>query len=362
MKRRSVVGGNIAFSHTGVESFSLGEVTGLTGPSPLREPTTHASGGSTANTVLATLVGSRRFGNEGRTSIGLGLDVLSQRASLNQTTQFDAGGLTSRERTESRSMINRMRISIGLAANVGVASKLGIYYRHGNISASDRNRSRTLDGDPLPLETISVTGRSSELGMRLRGPITRRLFYGVEGSLLRASSSEISRSAVDANEHSRSRRAVVGVGLGYVLRARTLLAFDVAAGLSHTRNRRLEDATGNVLEYERQTARFLSLHAAIQSDVWHRFFVSGSILSLIQSRATHLELLPNRFGQRRSSDGIVASGGLSKDKFTDYFSNFGVGWRFTPRLLAEYVVSTDFGQTSPRHTFMLRYTFNLGGR
>ena len=48
------------------------------------------------------------------------------------------------------------------------------------------------------------------------------------------------------------------------------------------------------------------------------------------------------------------------DRFTDFFGNAGLGWRFTPNILGEYIFSTDFGQTSPRHTFMLRYTFGGG--
>lgn len=364
-RHRSVVGGGIAFSRNGSQSFSIDENRGLTDPPSLSGATTmRASVGTTDNTFLtASVVASRRFGSDGRTSIGIGLDFLSQRGSLlNLTTQIDDSGLTQRERVESRSTVDRTRITIGLARDVGAASKLGIYYRHGYVSANDRNRSRTLDGDSLPLEATSVTGRSSEFGMRLRGPITRRLFYGVEGNLLRANSSEIIQPAVDSNERSRSARAVLGFGLGYALRPRTLLAFDVAGGLSRTRSLRREDATGNILEEERQTARFLSLHGAVQADVWRRLFVSGSILSLRQSRATDLGLFPNRFGQRLTTEGVFEPGGRSRDQFTDYFSNFGVGWRLTPNFVAEYIFSTDFGQTSPRHTLMLRYTFTIGDK
>jgi hypothetical protein len=75
---------------------------------------------------------------------------------------------------------------------------------------------------------------------------------------------------------------------------------------------------------------------------------------------TDLNLYPDRLGRRLTTDGIFVPNGRTRDRFTDYFSNFGVGWRFSPNFLAEYVFSTDFGQTAPRHTLLIRYTFNLG--
>jgi hypothetical protein len=104
------------------------------------------------------------------------------------------------------------------------------------------------------------------------------------------------------------------------------------------------------------------LHAAVQADVWRKLFVNGSLLSLTQSRVTDLTLLPDRFGRRLTTDGLFAPNGRTRDRFTDYFSNLGIGWRFKRNFLAEYVFSTDFGHTSPRHTLLLRYTFTIGGK
>ena len=73
-------------------------------------------------------------------------------------------------------------------------------------------------------------------------------------------------------------------------------------------------------------------------------------------------LYPDRFGRRVGGDGIFEPNGRSHDRFSDYFSNFGLGWRFTPNFLAEYIFSTDFGQTSPRHTLLFRYTFGSRDR
>jgi hypothetical protein len=115
--------------------------------------------------------------------------------------------------------------------------------------------------------------------------------------------------------------------------------------------------TGNLVENERKKASFLSLHAAIQADIWRRLFVSGSLLSVTQSRVSDLTLYPDRFGRIMTSDGVFQPNGRTRDHFTDYFSNLGLGWRFNRNFLAEYIFSTDFGQTSPRHTLLFRYTF-----
>ena len=86
------------------------------------------------------------------------------------------------------------------------------------------------------------------------------------------------------------------------------------------------------------------------------------MLAVTQSLTTDLSLYPDRFGRRRTSDGLITSSGQTRDRSTGYYSHFGAGWRLTPNLLAEYVCSTDYGRTSPSHTLLLRYTFNLGGK
>ncbi|HEV7860476.1 MAG TPA: FecR family protein [Pyrinomonadaceae bacterium] len=366
-KYHSVLGGSLVFSRNGIQSFSLDENVSL--PSPPFPPATtgsRATAGSTTNSFLtASLAAARRFGSDGRTSLGLGLDFLSQSGSLlNQTTQSGVGGLMLRELVESNSKVQRTRLTVGLTREIGSASKLGIFYRYGYTSANDRNRLRTLGGVPMPLELTGATGHSSEIGLRLRGPLSRRLFYGAEGSLFFGRNDEGVRreGVVDSNERSRANRATLGFGVGYALHPRTVFSFDIAGGISHARGLRREDLTGNALEDEHQTARFLSLHGAVQAEVWRRLFVSGSILSVTQSRVTDLQLFPDRFGRRLTTDGIFVPDGRSRDRFTDYFSNFGAGWRFTPNFLVEYVFSTDFGQTSPRHSLLLRYTFKPGGK
>jgi hypothetical protein len=366
-KYRGVLGGSLVVSRNGIQSFTLDENISL--PSPPFPPATtgaRATAGSTTNSFLtASLTAARQFGSDGRTSLGVGIEFLSQSGSLlDQTTRTGGDGLMQHERVESRSKVQRTRLTFGMTRAIGSSSKLGIFYRYGYTSANDRNRLRTLDGIPLPLELMGATGHSSEIGVRLRGPLTRRLFYGAEGSLFSGKNDEsIHRTVVvDANERTRTTRATLGFGVGYAINPRAVFSFDIAGGVARARGLRREDFTGRRLEDEHQTARFLSLHGAAQADIWRRLFVSGSILSVTQSRATDLQLFPDSFGRPPFTNAIFVPESRSRDRFTDYFSNFGAGWRLTNSFLVEYVFSTDFGQTSPRHSLLLRYTFKPGGR
>jgi hypothetical protein len=221
----------------------------------------------------------------------------------------------------------------------------------------------TLDGVSLPLEQIAETGNSSEIGLRFRSFITRRLFYGVEGNLLIGKGKEsISHAGVlDSKERSRTTNATLGFGLGYALRPRTVFSFDVTGGLVRNRSMLYENATGSLLESERKRVYFLSLHAAVQTDVWRGLFVSGSILSLAQSNVTDLAIFSDSVGRPSISNGVFPSYARTRYRVTDYSTNLGIGWRFTPNFLAQYIFSTDFRQTSSaRHIILLRYTFNTG--
>jgi hypothetical protein len=364
-KYRAVLGGRVALTRDGFQSFTLEDNVGLTDSLF----TSGATGrrvvdGSTMNRLLTvSLMAARRFGNDGRTSLGVGLDYLTTSGRLSNTvTESDATGLTARELVRSRALADRTRLTLGLTREWGRGQKLGLFYRHGFTSAEDRERSRTLNGVSLLLNRTNATGRSSEIGLRLRGPVTRRLFYGVEGSYFFANTDESALRAfvVDSSVHDCATRAALGFGLGYVLKPRVILSFDVAGGRARISDARRELATGNLLEDEKKKAFFLSLHGAVQADIWRRLFVSGSVLSVIQSSTTDLILYPDSFGLLMTEDGVFEPNGRTRDRFTDHFSNFGVGWRFSQKFLAEYVFSTDFGQTSSRHTFLLRYTFAPG--
>jgi hypothetical protein len=362
-KYRGALGGSVTVLRNGIQSFSVRNINLPGPPFPTDAKDSRATFGRVAdNFFSASFVFARRLGADGRTSIGFGADFLSQSGSLLNLTTPSGSGLTERERLESRSNVRRARFTVGLTRDIGSSSKLGIFYRYSHTSANDRNRLHTLDGVPLPLEQTAGKENSSEIGARFRGSITRRLFYGVEGDLLIGTGDESIRHSaiIDSNERARAARASLGFGIGYAPRSHTVFSFDVTGGLVRNRSMLYENATGNLLESERKRICFLSLHAAVQADIWRRSFVSGSVLSLTQSQTTDFARISERFGQLLTTDGVLLQDVRIRNRFTNYSSNVGVGWRFTPNFLAQYIFSTDFGLTSPRHTLLLRYTFNVG--
>ena len=359
---RTVVGGRIAYSRDGFQSLTLDDKTGLTGPffAPGTTGKRSVDGATTNRLFAASFVAAHRLGADGRTSVGFGVDYFSTRGRLfNTITQTDLTGFSSSELIKSRSFARRTRFIVGMTRELEGGKKLALFYRYGFTSAEDRERSRIMNGGSRFLNRTNATGHSSEIGFRLRGPFSRHLFYGIEGSYLFATIDENARRSgvVHSIIHSNSQRATVGFGLGYVIRPRTVFSFDVTRGVARINDARDESATTNLLESERKKASFVSLHAALQADVFRRLFVSASLLSVTQSRVSDLSLYPDRYGRLMTGDGGFEPNGRTGDRFTDYFSNVGVGWRFNRAFLGEYIFSTDFGQTSPRHTLLFRYTF-----
>src|SRR5262249_52231113 len=162
--------------------------------------------------------------------------------------------------------------------------------------------------------------------------LTRRLFYGVESSFLQVNNDEQIRRAiiVDSTEAESVTRAAIGLGLGFALRRTTTLSADFAFGISRVHEKHTEDATGNLIEDDRQTTHFGSAHLGMQTDIWRRWFISASVLAVKQDRQTDLALYPDRFGRRLTSFGLVEPDGRAYLGTTSAFSDMGAGWRFTP--------------------------------
>ena len=202
-------------------------------------------------------------------------------------------------------------------------------------------------------------GRFSEAGIRFRGVLTRKLFYGLQASwFLLSMDEQLKLSAiVNSHEHNRTTGSSFAVGLGYNLNSRVVFTLDLAGGLSSSSGLRVEDATGNSLERNRRSSPFFSAHTAVQADVWKNLFVTGSLLTVRQNLYQDLTLYPDRFGRLLTSDGTSIPNGYTSDRSNSYYSEFGVGWRFNNNLLAEYIFSTDYGKTRPSHVFLLRYSF-----
>ncbi|MGH9835416.1 MAG: FecR family protein [Blastocatellia bacterium] len=360
---RTVFGGAAAVSDSRLQSFSTAKVFGPPTPFfPSGIPGVRTTASATeTDSITGSLMAARRFGQDGRTSVGIGVDYVSGDGSLRGVTSLSALiGLKADERLEAVSQVERLRLRVGLSHEFKSGHKLGLFYRRGLASAEDRDRSRTFNGLALTLDSVSYEGQTSEIGLRLRGPITRRLFYGVESSWLTVKLNEnIQRAAiVDTTERERITRAAFSFGLGYALRKRTALSADVATGFSRVKEEYYEDATGNLTGDERKRNRFFSAQIGAQTDIWRELFVSASLFSVTQTRLTDLKLYPDRFGRRLTSFGESAPDGRTQKSFTENYSDFGVGWRFKPNLLAEYVYSTGHA-AAPRHVFLLRYTFKF---
>jgi hypothetical protein len=360
---RIVVGGSVAALRSGLQTFVLDESAALTNSLFAAGSTGRrtASASTTATFLTGSLVAARRFGATGRTSFGIGLDQIGGRGSLlSLLTQSDGLGAVSRERVQSQSTIGQTRFKMGLTHEFSGNHKLGVFYSYSVLSASDGDRSRTMNGLQQRLDATNTSGHSFEVGIRLRGPMTRRLFYGAEASWLgiRLDDSLQRSLSVDSHQQDNMSRGAIGAGIGYELKPRVVLSLDLAGGIAGSKLRRAEDATGNPLEDQRQTNRFLSIHTALQADVWRQMFVSGSLLSIRRIFDSTLTLSPDRFGRVLNSDGLFLPGGPTSDRTMSYYSEFGVGWRFNSGFLAQYVISTDYKLSTPSHRLLLRYTFH----
>ena len=359
---RWVLGGNFAKSNSRIRSLSEQEIAGPATPiTPTGIPGLRTSSSSThADSNGGSLILARRFGQEGRTSIGVGVDYVKGLGELSGSTMLtNALGLRATEKIEARSDIDRTRLKLGFAHQFANGHKLGIFYRHGLLSARDKDVSRTFNSLPLALDTISYSSQTSEIGARLRGALTRKLFYGAEAHWLSTTVKEdINRSViVEASERERITRQTASFGLGYALHRRIVLSTDIAAGVSNARENYFERATGNPIENELTRLRYLSVQVGAQADVWRNLFASVSFFKLAQSRVEDHRLFPDRFGRLMDITGLFIPDGVVKERFSDNFADFGFGWRITRNTLAQYILATSYGQRAPNHIFLLRYTF-----
>ncbi len=351
---RAVIGGGFGYVRSGLQSLTANDNFRLDSPPfPAGTRGLQTITGATSNNLYGgSLIFARKFGSRDQTSAGFSVERLFSLGNLRETTaQRDTNGLTLTEQTDSRSAVNRTRLTVGVKHDFGSA-RFGAFYRYGASYGTDTDRFRLLNGVPQPLDFSRTKGHSSELGFRLRGAFSRRFFYGAEANLLFADAREnmLSGTFDVSTEITHTTRATLGFGLGYVLRPRTIFSFDIAGGSIRSNQRQIEELSGFLFETERQRARFLSLHTAVQTDIWRNLFVSASLLSLTQTRTTDTAFFNN---------GIFSTGNRVKQFYTDFYSNYGIGWRFRPNFIGEYILTTDYGQTAPRYTFLLRYNFDF---
>jgi hypothetical protein len=317
------------------------------------------SGSSSGTFYSGALVAARRFGSN---SFGLELASLKGTGSVSSlTTEATDSGRLSQEQSQSTSDVTQTRLTAGFSRDLSRYVKVGLFYRYAFIRASDADTSHTLNDIALGLNATRTTGHSSEFGVRLRGLATARLSYGFTAAWLGISLLDgMNRiAAVDSHERDRAQRGSVAVGLGYALTRRTTLSFDLAGGTARTWAARTEDATGALLQNAVAASRFVSAHAAVQSDITRRLFVTASFLNIWQAHSLSTALFPDRFGNVTNVEDAFFPMSPTPGQYAPRFSDFGAGWRFSRNLFAQYVYSTDYGASSATHTLMLRYTFHL---
>jgi FecR-like protein len=311
-------------------------------------------------TANLSLIAARRFGQAGRTSFGVKFDYLIDRSSysFNRDTSEPRNFEPAVEEGNARG--RRAGLSVGATQDIGDDKKLGVYYRFSIGSVENNNRSSGfwtfLNGIqqyfPGGAEFRTRPGHSSEAGVLFRGSATRRLFYGVESSILLGQERVESQSSFSNTTGAvpyfspqaylnkrQVRQGMIGVGIGYALRQRTFLSLDISIGRARTGYQFQTQYAPirfpfDYYAYERTT--FKAGHIGGQTDVWRNLFAGGALSYIFEW---------NRFNLRE---------GRKLFSFTG-------GWRLTPKWIAQYGYfsshSFTFGGSAPSHILMLRYEF-----
>jgi len=358
-----VIGGSVNGSKLGSGVQGAPSDLGLSSilSQTLPEGSLQTSASSTGEFFSGTLLAARRFG--ANTSVGIEVESLRGTGSLAAQILSTGQPNGSIEGIDSGSTISQSRISIGVERDLPRGQKLGLFYRYGKIEAGDNDTSHTLNNIQEPLDSTRSSGHSSEFGLRLRGPIGRRFFYGVEASWLGlALSDELTRSiAVDSNQRDRAQRSTAALGFGYVLNQRTVLSVDVAGGASRATTGRAEISTADLLQTGTQNSRFVSANLGVQTKLSSHLFVNASLLLVGQAYDLSQAIYPDSLGNTEPITDpflpLTATGYRPPRRSSDA----GAGWQFSNGLSVRYVLSTFYGVDSISHTLMLRYTFHLHG-
>ncbi len=379
---RTVVGGGAVVSRTdirGDESRSyfnlLDQTVGYN----------HFDGKVKFTTANLSLIAARRFGRTGRTSFGMKFDYLIDRSSysfnkdITQSRNFEPAI----EEGEARG--RRAGLSVGVTQDIGDDKKLGAYYRYSMGSVENSYRSSghwgfINDDDhyfPGSEDFRTRPGHSSEAGVLFRGSVTRRLFYGVESSILFEQDQieahqPISTIISDTNYIStqtylnkrRARQGMIGAGIGYSLRPRTVLSLDLSTG--HAR----KDSQGQTHysslppgirygaydSYAHEQTSFRTWHVGGQTDVWRNFFVGASLFTIAEEKLSSGGLdVP---AESRRPFTTYFYGGWSYDRYN--LSYLSAGLRLAPSWIAQFVYSNVYynhGTSTPSYTLVIRHEF-----
>ncbi len=354
-----VIGGSVTGSRIGsgvqgaLSDLGLSSILSQTVP----EGSMQSSGSSTGEFFSGSFLAARRFGKN--TSVGLEIESLQGTGSLAAQILATGQPNSSIEQINSGSTISQNRISIGFERDLPHDQRLGLFYRYGLVAADDAETNHALNNVPEPLDSTRSSGHSSEFGLRLRGPLGRKLFYGVEASWLGlALSDDLTRSiAVDSQQRDRAQRSSAALGFGYFLSQRTVVSLDFAGGISRANTLRTQTSDGALLQTGDQTSRFASANLGVQTNLSARLFLNASFLYIRQAYDLNQLIYPDSFGNT-----VLITDPFLPLTATGYrpprnSSDFGAGWRFSNGLLLQYMFSTSYGVDSGGHTLMLLYAF-----
>jgi hypothetical protein len=339
-----VLGGSVTVARTELQGVAAADLPFQSSPTLTAE-----HNASVLTTTTVTLLAARRF-NAGRTSAGVKFDYLAGRGAVTSEETQTRQGQTGIFRVDARAVLDHTRLTAGLTHTLDEGKKLGLFLRVGSLPATYLQRQQASGAQGHGLIDYQRAeerhaGRTAELGLRWRAPLTRQFFYGAESLLTherwRAATSvrnPQSGAVVSGNEQGRTTRALLGGSLSYAPQRRTLLNVDLTLGLY--RERSADDV-------QQQRAHFLALHAAGQTELWRGAFVSSSFLKTTQWE-TREAFAPGRPPFR-----------FTAPVRTHYFASHGAGWRWGAHWLAQYLVSTSYGSTPLSHSVVLRYNFGL---
>jgi hypothetical protein len=333
-------------------------------------------------TANLSLIAASQFGRAGRTSFGMKFDYLIDRSSYSFNRGTDESRNSEPALEEGKARGRRAGLSVGVTQDAGDDKKLGVYYRYSMGSVENSYRRSGFWGfvndDPHYFSGSEVLGRwpghSSEAGVLFRGPVTRRLFYGVESSILFGQdqvethfpiSTTIGAITYNSTQtylnKRRVRRGMIGVGIGYALRPRTVLSLDLSTG------RAREDSLGqshysslppgirysSYDNFARERTSFKAVHIGGQTDIWRNLFAGGSLFIMREEKRSSSGLdVPEEYR------GSLTNYSQELSSYKTYtLSNLSAGWRLTPSWIAQYVYYTSYGRNVPSHTLVIRHEF-----
>jgi hypothetical protein len=347
----------------------------------------HVEGSVKFTTSNLSFIAARRFGRAGRTSFGMKFDYLMDRSSysINRNSSEPMNQEPAVESFEART--HRASLTVGVTQDIGGDKKLGVYYRYNMGSVGNSHKRSGVWGFnndnpqffPATEEFGAQPGHSSEAGVLFRGSVTRRLFYGVESSILferdqeekdrHPSSITINGVAVTETylNKRRVRQGMIGAGIGYTLRPRTVLSLDLSTGRasedsmgrSYYSNLPPGIRVGSTGDYARERSSFRAWHIGGQTDVWRNLFAGASWFHIRERKRSVSGLyVPEEYRDALTGD-YPSSEYSSDDRYK--LLNLSAGWRLTPNWITQYIYSASYAYgyriSAPSHTLMFRYEF-----